>query len=47
MYTRENDDLTREEANELPKNNKFDKQTENSISNISPEIKARPKPLNN
>ena len=47
MYTREDDDLTREEANELLKNNNFYKQTENNISNISPEVKARPKPLKN
>ena len=38
IYTRENDDLTKEGANELLKNN---------ISNISHEVKARPKPLNN
>ena len=47
MYARENDDLTRKEANELLKNNNFDKQIENNISNISPEVKARPKPLKN
>ena len=38
IYTRENDDLTNEEAIELLKNN---------ISNISPEVRVRPKPLNN
>ena len=38
IYTRENDDLTKEGANELLKNN---------ISNISHEVKARRKPLNN
>ena len=38
IYTRENNDLTKEEVNELLKNN---------ISNISHEVKARRKPLNN
>ena len=49
IYTRENDDLTKAEANELLKNNNFATQElkENNISNISPEVKARPKPLNN
>ena len=47
IYTQENDDLTKEEANELLKNNNFAKQTENNIPNIPPEVKATPKPLNN
>ena len=49
IYTRENDDLTKEGANELLKNNNFTRQElkENNISNISPEGKRRPKPLNN
>ena len=49
IYTRENDDLTKAEANELLKNNNFATQElkENNISNISPEVKARPKPINN
>ena len=49
IYTRENDDLTKAETNELLKNNNFATQElkENNISNISPEVKARPKPLNN
>ena len=48
IYTRENDDLTKEEANELLKNN-FTRQElkENNISNISPEAKGRRKPFNN
>ena len=48
IYTRENDDFTKEEANELLKNNNFARQKlkENNISTISPEAKARPKPLN-
>ena len=47
IYTQENDDLTKEEANELLKNNNFAKQTENNIPNIPPEVKRTPKPLNN
>ena len=39
------DDLSKEKANELLKNNNFAK--ENSISNTTPEIKAKPKLLNN
>ena len=37
IYTRENNDLTKEEANELLKNNNFARQElkENNISNIS------------
>ena len=48
IYTRENDDFTKAEANELLKNNNFARQElkENNISTISPEAKARPKPLN-
>ena len=47
-YTRENDDFTKEEANESLKNNNFARQElkENDISTISPEGKARPKALN-
>ena len=49
VYTRENDDLTTEEANELLKDSNFTKQLfkENNTSNISPEVKARPRLLNN
>ena len=49
IYTRENNDLTKEEANELLKNNNFATQElkKYNISNISPEVKGRPKPLNN
>ena len=49
IYTRENNDLTKEEANELLKNNNFARQElkENNTSNIPPEIKARPEPFNN
>ena len=49
IYTRENNDLTKEEANELLKNNDFARQElkENNTSNIPPEIKARPEPFNN
>ena len=49
IYTWENNDLTKEEANELLKNNNFarHKLKENNTSNIPPEIKARPKPFNN
>ena len=46
IYTRENDGLTTEEANELLKDSNFAKQTLKE-NNISPEVKARPKPLNN
>ena len=44
-YTGVNDDLTKEEANELLKNNNFAR-TELK-ENISPVVKAGPKPLNN
>ena len=49
IYTWENNDLTKEEANELLKNNNFarHKLKENNTSNIPPEIKARPEPFNN
>ena len=49
MYKRDNHDFTKEEANELLKNNNFARQElkGNNISTISPEAKARPKPLNN
>ena len=49
IYTQENDDFTKEEANELLKNNNFATQEWKKIyiSTISPEAKARPKPLNN
>ena len=48
MYTRQNDDLTKEGAHELLKNNNLPRQTlKKNISTISPEAKARPKPLNN
>ena len=49
IYTQENNDLTKEEANELLKNNNFAKKElrENSISTNSLEVKARPKPFNN
>ena len=43
-YPQVNDDLGKEEANELLKNNKFARQE--LKENISPEVKARPKPLN-
>ena len=47
ICTRENDDLTKEEANELLKDNNFARQElkEKKISNISPEAKAIPRPL--
>ena len=45
-YTRENNDLTAEEANELLKDINFAKQILKE-NNTSPEAKARPKPLNN
>ena len=46
---RRNDDFTKEEANELLRTNNFARQElkGNNISTISPEAKARPKPLNN
>ena len=48
MYTRQNDDLTKEGAHELLKNNNLARQTlKKNISTISPEAKSRPKPLNN
>ena len=49
IYTRENNDFTKAEANELFKNNNFARQElkENNISTISPEAKAGPKTLNN
>ena len=49
IHTRENDDLTTEEANELLKDSNFAKQLlkENNTSNISLELKARPRLLNN
>ena len=49
MYTRENDDFTKEEANELLRNNNFPRQEskENNIPTISSEGKAIHKPLNN
>ena len=49
ISTRENNHLTKEEANELLKNKNFARQKfkEKTISNISPEVKARPKPINN
>ena len=49
IYTRENYDLTKEEANELLKNTNFGTQElkENNISNILLEVNARPKSLNN
>ena len=49
IYTQENNDLTKEEANELLKNNNFTKKElrENNISTNSLEVKARPKPCNN
>ena len=49
IYTRENYDLTKEEANELLKNTNFGTQKlkENNISNILLEVNARPKSLNN
>ena len=48
MYTRQNDDLTKEGAHELLKNNNLARQTlKKNISTISPQAKARPKPLNN
>ena len=49
IYTWENNDLTKEEANELLKNNNFARQElkENNTSTIPPEIKARPEPFNN
>ena len=43
-YARENDDLTKEEA-KLLKNNNFARQE--LKENISPEVKAKPKSLNN
>ena len=42
IYTQEDDKLTKEEANKLLKNNSFAKK-----ENTPPEIKAKPKPLNN
>ena len=42
-YTRENDDLTKEEA-KLLKNNNFVRQE--LKENISPKVKTKPKPLN-
>ena len=49
IYTQENNDLTKEEANELLKNNNFAKKElrESNISTNSLEVKARPKPFNN
>ena len=49
IYTQENDELTREEVNELLKNKNFATQElkENNISTNSPEIKAKLKPFNN
>ena len=49
IYTQENDNLRKEEANELLKNNNFARQElkENNTSTIPPEIKARPEPFNN
>ena len=49
ISTLENDDLTKEEANELLKNKNFARQKfkEKTICNISPEVKVRPKPINN
>ena len=49
IYTQENNDLTKEEANELLKNNNFTKKElrENNISTNSLEVKPRPKPCNN
>ena len=49
MYKRDNHDFTKEEANELLKNNNFARQElkGSNRSTISPEAKARPKPLNN
>ena len=43
------DNLTKEEASEILKNYNFARKElkENNISNISPEVKAKPKPLNN
>ena len=45
VYSQEIDDLSKEKAIELLKNNNFAKQ--NSISNTTPEIKAKPRLLNN
>ena len=49
IYTQENNDLTKEQANELLKNNNFAKKElrESNISTNSLEVKARPKPFNN
>ena len=43
-YTRENDDLTKEEA-KLLKNNNFVRQQ--LKENILPKVRGKPKPLNN
>ena len=45
VYSQEIDDLSKEKAIELLKNNNFAKQ--NSISITTPEIKAKPRLLNN
>ena len=45
-YTEEDNELTKKDANNLLKNNNFTKK-ENNISNISPEIKAKPKFISN
>ena len=42
IYTQKDDELTKEEANKLLKNNSFAKK-ENTV----PEIKAKAKPVNN
>ena len=49
IYTQESDDLIKEEANELLKNNNHAKKElkENNISTNSLEVKARRTPFNN
>ena len=49
IYTDENDELTKEEANNLLNNNSFPKKElkENNISTVSSEVKAKHKHCNN
>ena len=49
IYTDENDEITKEEANNLLNNNSFPKKElkENNISTVSSEVKAKHKHCNN
>ena len=49
IYTDENDELTKKEANNLLTNNSFPKKElkENNISTVSSEVKAKHKHFNN